>query len=310
MGRWLGSAGGPTGELHRLDPNTGEIREKVKELIFLPGGEEELKTADKSRKALRYGAHSFDCSPNSGDGVQVAYVADLGANAIQAYSFPALEHLYTVPSARPHDGPRHVIPHPHHPVVFTVTEHTSYVDAYQVPPYGVQDLAKEEMEKSVRWVGSADMLTPTQATQREQYRGDTLRFSSDLRYIFATTRGKTSSTKGLVVAYKLTITQPSGESYSVELREVARFETRTSGGKANAIELAPNNVGNGHNGWNGGNDGEGVRDLMILTDDEQGYLDILSFNPQEEEFKVEATTQLPKLENGEWQGASHAIWLL
>ncbi len=93
-----------------------------------------MEGADKTRKALRYGAHSFDVTLSI-DGGQVAYVADLGANAIQAYTFPSLDHLYTIPSKRAEDGPRHVIPHPHYPVVFTVTEHSNYVDAYQVPPY-------------------------------------------------------------------------------------------------------------------------------------------------------------------------------
>ncbi len=142
IARWLGSAGGPTGELHTLDPRTGEIGEKVKELVFLPGGERELEAADKTRKALRYGAHSFDCSAaEEGDeGGKVAFVADLGSNSVKAYTFPGLELVYEVKSKREGDGPRHSIPHPHWPVLFTVTEHTNYVDAYQIPqlPWSLQ----------------------------------------------------------------------------------------------------------------------------------------------------------------------------
>nr|CDI51234.1 related to muconate cycloisomerase/conserved hypothetical protein [Melanopsichium pennsylvanicum 4] len=303
VGRWLGSAGGPTGELHRLDAQTGEIKERVKELIFLPGGEQELKNADKSRKALRYGAHSFDCSPNQAAAAnepqqeqqqQVAFIADLGANAVQAYSFPSLEHLYSIQSKDDGDGPRHSIPHPNFPLVFTVTEHTNFVDVYRIPSY-TSTSTSEELQKQVRHVERVDMLTPSQAVHRHDWRGDTLRFSSNLEYVFATTRGKTTQSKGLLVAYRLKIDVVGGE-YEVKLEEVARMTTRTSGGKANAIELAPEPLGE--------------IDLMILTDDEEGWMDVISFNPKGNEFKVEATTQLPMLEDGQAQGASHAIWLL
>lgn len=339
VSRWLGSAGGPTGELHRLDPETGLIREKVKEIIFLPGGKEELKGADKTRKALRYGAHSFDCSNNvafsnnggaevEGDGnvegvearaesrgegeeerEQVAFVADLGANAIQAYSFPSLDHLYTVPSKEKGDGPRHSIPHPSLPLLFTVTEHTNFVDAYSIP--SPSSHSSSSLQARVKHLARADLLTPTQAKQRKEYRGDTLRFSSNLQYIYATTRGKTSQTKGILLAFKLTTKLVDGK-LKVELQEKARFETRTSGGKANAIELAPQTTvyqtAFGKQTTVGEGEGE-ERDLLVLTDDEQGFIDVISFNFHKEQFMVEATTNLPKLEEGESQGASHAIWI-
>lgn len=295
VARWLGSAGGPTGELHTLDPETGRIETRVKEMIFLAGGEKQLATADKTRKALRYGAHSFDCSASSSSGQgQVAYVADLGANAIQAYRFASLDHLYTIVSKREEDGPRHVIPHPEWPLVFTVTEHSNYVDAYQVPPYD------SDIKEGARHVAEADLLTPQQAASgRSNWRGDTLRFSSDLRYIYATTRGKTMSNKGLLVALRLTIT-PSSSGIHVDLREVARFHTRTSGGKANAIELAPTRIMDG-------------LDHMVLTDDEQGWIDVVAFDLNEPSFHVKASTQLPPIQHHHQpqpQGASHAIWLL
>ncbi len=149
----------------------------------------------------------------------------------------------------------------------------------------------------MRHVGQADLLTRTQAADRGRWRGDTLRFSSDLRFLYATTRGKTAATKGLLVAYCLGIAMgvETGEVH-VQMREVARLETRTSGGKANAIEISPHS--------------EGGRDRMVLTDDEQGWLDVVSFDFEEKVFKVEATAQLPRLDGGEAQGASHAIWLL
>ena len=44
------SVGGPTGEVHRVDPVTGGLEEKIQQILFVP--ESELETADKTRKAL------------------------------------------------------------------------------------------------------------------------------------------------------------------------------------------------------------------------------------------------------------------
>lgn len=44
------SVGGPTGESHVIDPETGGFRDKVQELLFVP--EDELGSADKTRVAL------------------------------------------------------------------------------------------------------------------------------------------------------------------------------------------------------------------------------------------------------------------
>lgn len=70
--RFLYQAGGPTGEVFELDAVTGAIGNQTQQLVFLPGGEEALAGADKSRKSLRYGAHNVDFDVNG-----LAYVADL-----------------------------------------------------------------------------------------------------------------------------------------------------------------------------------------------------------------------------------------
>jgi len=44
------SAGGPTGEVHLLDPATGGFGEKTQQILFIP--EDELEAADKTRVAL------------------------------------------------------------------------------------------------------------------------------------------------------------------------------------------------------------------------------------------------------------------
>lgn len=44
------STGGPTGEVHLINPNTGELKEKIQEILFVP--DDELEKAEKTRKAL------------------------------------------------------------------------------------------------------------------------------------------------------------------------------------------------------------------------------------------------------------------
>ena len=46
----LYSAGGPTGEVHAVDPSSGGFGEKVQQILFVP--DDELLQADKSRTAL------------------------------------------------------------------------------------------------------------------------------------------------------------------------------------------------------------------------------------------------------------------
>lgn len=58
--------------MHAIDAETGALREKTQEIVFLHGGQKDLEAADKSRKALRYGAHNVDVGRG-----HLAYVADL-----------------------------------------------------------------------------------------------------------------------------------------------------------------------------------------------------------------------------------------
>lgn len=44
------STGGPSGEVHHIDPTTGGFRNKIQEFLFVP--EDQLHSADKTRAAL------------------------------------------------------------------------------------------------------------------------------------------------------------------------------------------------------------------------------------------------------------------
>lgn len=131
--KFVYSAGGPTGELHRLDPETHAFGEKLQQFLYVDS-EEQLEKEDKTRVALRYGSHGIDISSRN----QV-FVPHLGHNSIFMYDLDAetgmLTEVANVPSyGDGHDAPRHNVPSPDGNFLFAVTEHTSFVDVYRVLP--------------------------------------------------------------------------------------------------------------------------------------------------------------------------------
>ena len=136
---------------------------------------------------------------------------------------------------------------------------------------------------------------------RLSYRGDTLRFSNDRKYLYATTRGKTPAVKGIVVVWNVDARTgllsgddtvgPRDQEAAIE--PIHRYETRNSGGKANAIEVCP---------FAPTASTQQVRraEWIVLTDDEEGWVAILEWDGVR--ITEIASVQLP-------DGASHAIWL-
>jgi carboxy-cis,cis-muconate cyclase len=122
------------------------------------------------------------------------------------------------------------------------------------------------------------------------YRGDTLRLSKTTNHIFVTTRGKDSSVRGYLVAFSLDPT--TGHLSSPDSPPVAAYQTPTSGGKANAIEVTAVN-GRGRNG---------ELDWIALTDGEEGFVEVLSWDGE----KFDEVDRVG-LEQGDL--ASHAVWL-
>ncbi|KPV77978.1 uncharacterized protein RHOBADRAFT_50502 [Rhodotorula graminis WP1] len=309
-------AGGPVAQTFAADPATGAFGEQLQEVIYLDGGEDELRDpkTDKTRVALRYGSHAVDLDPVH----RRAYVPHVGRDSVFVYSLKSdgtLEHLGEVPShgEKGHEGPRHSVPSPDGNKLYVVTEHTSYLDVYDVLP------SSPFLSHSQR----LSIIPPHQHPTRAQYRGDTLRLSADRRRIYVTTRGKTSSERGWVAVFDL------ARDGSVRERERgagargegavepgygarSRFETRNSGGKANAIEVFP---------FGGGSaSGEG-HDWVVLTDDEQGFVSVLEWRDEWDELREVASVRLgvdaPREGDGAGEvdedergtGASHAVWL-
>lgn len=132
---------------------------------------------------------------------------------------------------------------------------------------------------------------------RKSYRGDTLRFSQDGKHLFVTTRGMTTDVRGYVAVWEVS---PDGTLGSASLGSPAdphapldRYETLTSGGKANAVETFPFHP-----------EGKAVvNDWIVLTDDIDGWVWILEWDGK----KIAEVAGVRLEEEG--TGASHAVWL-
>ncbi|GAA5846851.1 hypothetical protein JCM9279_004466 [Rhodotorula babjevae] len=308
-------AGGPVAQTFAADPATSGFGEQLQEVIYLDGGEDELRDpkTDKTRVALRYGSHAVDLDPVH----RRAYIPHVGRDSLFVYSLNSdgtLEHLGEVPShgEKGHEGPRHSVPSPDGRKLYVVTEHTSYLDVYDVLP------SSPYLSHSQR----LSIIPPSQHPTRPGYRGDTLRLSADARRIYATTRGKTPSERGWVAVFDLagdgSVREREREGAALERGYGARsrFETRNSGGKANAIEVFPF-----HRGVGAGSSAAEGRDWVVLTDDEEGFVSVLEWRDEWDELREVASVRLgvdaPLEGEGAGEvdedergtGASHAVWL-
>lgn len=124
--------------------------------------------------------------------------------------------------------------------------------------------------------------------------------SSPPEYLVATTRGSSPDVRGWLSVFAL-----SEEGYFAQDGTTERFQTPTSGGKANAIDLLSKQHGKGV--W-----------IVLTDDDDSKFADGGPGNGAVRvlEFKgfgtggVKEVAEWPKKEQKEdIQGASHAIWL-
>ncbi|KAK4055161.1 hypothetical protein OIV83_000441 [Microbotryomycetes sp. JL201] len=294
------SAGGPTGEVHAIDPETGGFGTKLQQLLYVE--EDELEKADKSRVALRYGSHGIDINLPR----QQVFVPHLGHNSILMYNIDqeegTLKFVANCPSYDKHDGPRHNVPSPDGSKLYVITEHTSFLDVYEILPSSLKHLQR------------LSVIPPSRYAERLSFRGDTLRLSQSGSYLYVTTRGKTGSTRGYVAVWSVNPDGTIGSRDLVEQDEegspvpapVDRYETLTSGGKANAVETFPfhrSTYGQSRQAWSE------QKDWILLTDDEKGWVWVLEFDGKR--IADIAGVQLGIDGGPEEQetGASHAVWL-
>jgi len=197
-------------------------------------------------------------------------------------------------SPREHDGPRHLVVSPDGKILYSVTEHTSFIDVYKIT------------SAALTYQQSLSILPS--GSNSDNYRGDTLRLrpptpeSPTPSHLFATTRGFNTSHKGFLTIFPIL---PSGLLDTRE-NKIEKWETPTSGGKANAIELkAKDKIHDANEG-----DGEGV--WIALTDDEPGAggLWILEWDgPGKGGIKIVAEWSGKGQGDNTMDGASHAVWL-
>ncbi|KAK1229455.1 hypothetical protein PQX77_007504 [Marasmius sp. AFHP31] len=306
------SAGGPTGEVHAVDPSNGGFGDKLQQVLFVP--EDELEQADKTRKALRYGSHGVEFSVSLG----LAFIPVLGTDSIEVYKWDkssgSLTHLYSSPSPRgpsAHDGPRHVKIHPNGRILYCVTEHTNFLDSYSITP------------TSLDYLSSQPIIPDTLLSEQSRFRGDTLLLSPSTpsnptpHSIWATTRGSKDSDKGWVSVFKL-----DDEGKFVSSSETERYEMPTSGGKAHAIDLYPKELVN--EPATTANDASQIDGAvwMLLTDDSEfaasqeggGGVRVLEWDGWgtgglKEVAGWPTPSDVPKEGEERMQGGSHAIWL-
>ncbi|BEJ15827.1 hypothetical protein CspHIS471_0504320 [Cutaneotrichosporon sp. HIS471] len=241
------SACGPQVDTFLVDDN-GTLLEQpaVQSFNLLHGQEKNKANGTMDFGGLRHGGHSADLSP---DGTKL-YVADIGRNCVWMYHVDRETGLLTEASkniaTRPHDGPRHAWPHPNGRIVYSLQEHSSYVDAFRL----TDDSKLEFIE--------GGCIIPDEK-DHDKFWADEVRLSPMADVVFGSTRGLEKGTLGYVTAWNL---RPDGTFASTEATH--RFQTRTSGGWANAIAVCPNL----------GPKGEV---FMTLTDSEEGFVQMLAY---------------------------------
>ena len=186
----------------------------------------------------------------------------------------------------------------------------NYVDIYTVTPTALVHR------------GSRSLVPCNLRSDASGFRGDTLRLrpptagSPRPTHLFATTRGGVRGVRGWLVVFALDedgLFVGGGDSYdSIEISEagevgVDRWETPTSGGRANAIELRAKDESGDDGVW------------IVLTDDEElegdGPVAAVRVLEWDSVYGVRSVVEWPSGENAETEnltlveGASHAIWL-
>ncbi|KAF9256248.1 hypothetical protein L218DRAFT_1081450 [Marasmius fiardii PR-910] len=301
----LYSVGGPTGEVHAVNSSHGGFGDKLQQILFVP--EDELEDADKTSVALQYGSHGVEFSAPLGLG----FVPVLGTDSIEAFKSDSttglLTHVFSSPSPRGsdvHDGPRHVKIHPNGKILYSVTEHTNYLDSYRITPEGLE------------YLSSHPIIPDNLLSEESRFRGDTLLLSPSTlspNSIWATTRGSNNSIPGWITVFKLDAEGKLGSADEIEW-----YETPTSGGKAHAIDLYRKSFVNGSEG----NQAVDGAVWILLTDDSDfaasqeggGGVRVLEWSGWGTGGVKEVTKWPQPGDVGEggkerMQGGSHAVWL-
>lgn len=314
------SAGGASGEVFMLDKRTGSFlsprivngatdnRQSIdvaplQTLSFLEDHSQRDDGSVMDFGGLRHGAHSADLSPDG----RLLYIADIGRNCIWTYKISATggrqQHLRLASktiSPRPHDGPRHVHPHPSGKIIYCLQEHSGIVDVFEVG----QSVSEDMTSTTLRHIQAVPTI-PADADCRDFWADEVRTSLSDghaPKWLYASTRGLSESQKGYVSVYALNadgliVDAPIIDTHRRSEKPAhaavrAMYQTATSGGWANAIQPGPTLNGT---------------EFIAMTDSEVGYVFVLSWDGTA--IKEAARVNLNDGNRGGKHGAATAIWL-
>lgn len=256
---------------------------------------------------LRHGSHGIDLSP---DGT-LCYVPDIGRNCVWTMHVDPTNGALSLAdksiAPRKNDGPRHTISHPGGRYIYSLQEHSSMVDVFEV--------IKDSDGTRLEWRQGVKIIP--QSDDEGLYWADEVRLSCAYDrpdgeyplYMFASTRGLSAETKGWVAVFQLDkdgLVVPQSRDVNDELGDaLCLWQSPTSGGWANAIEPAPTFL-RGPNG---------TSQYAALTCSEVGVVRMLRLdvpNPQKPNLASiheVATLAIGKDDNGKLRGAATAVWI-
>lgn len=256
---------------------------------------------------LRHGSHGIDLSPDG----SVCYVPDIGRNCIWTMNVDpdsgALSLGEKSMAPRSNDGPRHTLSHPDGRYIYSLQEHSSMVDVFE--------LIKDAKGTRLEWRQGVKIIP--QSDDESLYWADEVRLSCSVpnldgeypRYMFASTRGLASSTQGWVAVFQLDksglVVSQDRDAKSELGDALCLWQTPTSGGWANAIEPSPTLLcGN-----------RGKVQYAALTDSEVGQVRMLRLDvddatrPNQHSVTEVATLCLGNDAHGRLREAATAVWI-
>ncbi|KAJ1023515.1 hypothetical protein NDA16_003132 [Ustilago loliicola] len=256
---------------------------------------------------LRHGSHGIDLSPDG----SVCYVPDIGRNCVWTMDIDprngALSLGEKSVAPRKNDGPRHTISHPGGRYIYSLQEHSSMVDVFE--------LIKDAKGTRLEWRQGVKIIP--RSDDEGLYWADEVRLSCPSAqrdgeyplYMFASTRGLASGTKGWVAVFQLDregLVVPQGRGEKDELGDaLCLWQTPTSGGWANTIEPAPTFLHGSH----------GRAQYAVLTDSEVGVVRMLRLDvadpsqPEMVSIQEVATLELGNDAHGKLREAATAVWI-
>ncbi|TFK31814.1 hypothetical protein BDQ12DRAFT_659987 [Crucibulum laeve] len=350
---------------------TGGFGKKIQEILFVP--EDELERADKMHVALRYSSHGIELSAIEYAFVPVLGTKLIKMYVWEADGVLMWMSSNRSPREGIKDGPRHVKVHPNGRVLYCVMEHSNYVDAYQITPPTLTYIALRSLIPPYLYASSSSTSPPPSPPSKpthapippasfpspspdkpsrdeltHSYRGDTLLLipsssSPAPSTLFVTTRGAKEDVRGWIGVFPLDgegmfadadVDEEGEEEEGKKRRKPVYWQTPTSGGKANAIDLLPKSPSSlsSSSSASGSDSEKGV--YILLTDDSDaaavggggGGVRVLEWDGwgsaslhdggEQLEIRVVAEWPLPGDRTGQQEGeeekmmgGSHAIWL-